>query len=87
MTRLHVRLSGHQSQPFNRVRTCLYTKMRPCIDWFSDRAPISPFRYWLGCIINTSGYDFRKGQAVERYLADFMTTTFGFRFSVHTALN
>jgi len=46
----------------NRARTCLYRKMRPCIDWFSDRAPLLPFRYWLGCIINTSGYDFRKGQ-------------------------
>jgi hypothetical protein len=26
-------------------------------------APLSPFRSWLDCITNTSGYDFRKGQA------------------------
>ena len=25
-------------------------------------APLSPFRSWLGCITNTSGYDFWKGQ-------------------------
>ena len=25
---------------------------------------IAPFRFWLGCITNTSGYDFRKGQEV-----------------------
>jgi NADH dehydrogenase FAD-containing subunit len=28
----------------------------------NDLAPLSPFRSWLGCITNTSGYDFRKGQ-------------------------
>ena len=27
-------------------------------------APLSPFRSWQGCITNTSGYDFRKGQVV-----------------------
>jgi hypothetical protein len=25
----------------------------------------SPFRFWPDCIINTSGYDFRKGQGTE----------------------
>jgi len=36
--------------------------MRPCIEQSNDLAPLSPFRSWLGCITNTSGYDFRKGQ-------------------------
>jgi hypothetical protein len=29
-------------------------------------ASLSPFQSWPDCIINTSGYDFRKGQAVYR---------------------
>jgi hypothetical protein len=29
----------------------------------NDLAPLSPFRSWLDCTTNTSGYDFRKGQA------------------------
>jgi hypothetical protein len=36
--------------------------MRPCIEQSNDLALLSPFPSWLGCIINTSGYDFRKGQ-------------------------
>jgi hypothetical protein len=26
---------------------------------------LSPFRSWLGCITNTFGYDFRKGQPTQ----------------------
>ncbi|MFY9815908.1 MAG: integrase core domain-containing protein [Pseudolabrys sp.] len=46
----------------NRARTWHYRKMRPCIEQSNDLAPLSPFRSWLDCITNTSGYDFRKGQ-------------------------
>lgn len=45
-----------------RARTWHYRKMRPCIEQSNDLALLSPFPSWLGCIINTSGYDFRKGQ-------------------------
>jgi len=40
--------------------------MRLCIDRSSELAPLSAFRSWLDCTINTSGYDFRKGQGVTR---------------------
>jgi len=36
--------------------------MRPHIEQSNALAPSSPFRSWLDCTINTSGYDFRKGQ-------------------------
>ena len=39
--------------------------MRRCIEQSNNLALLSPFPSWLGCIINTSGYDFRKGQALE----------------------
>ena len=39
--------------------------MRPHIEQFNALVPLSPFRSWLDCTINTSGYDFRKGQGVE----------------------
>src|SRR5689334_8574496 len=42
------------------------SKMRPCIEPSNDLALSSPFRSWLDCITNTSGYDFRKGQDVPR---------------------
>ena len=44
------------------ARTWHYRKMRPCIEQSNDLAPLSPFRSWLDCTTNTSGYDFRKGQ-------------------------
>ena len=47
-----------------RARTWHYRKMRRCIEPSNDLAPLSPFRYWLDCITNTSGYDFRKGQPI-----------------------
>ena len=37
--------------------------MRPHIEQSNALAPLPPFRSWLGYITNTSGYDFRKGQA------------------------
>jgi len=50
---------------YNQVRTHLaYRKMRLFIGQPNDRAPLSPFRSWPGCITNTPGYDFRKGHGV-----------------------
>src|SRR5680860_1332415 len=42
------------------ARTWHYGKMRPCIEQSNALAPLSPFRSWLDCTTNTSGYDFRK---------------------------
>jgi hypothetical protein len=36
--------------------------MRLCIERSNDLVTLPPFRFWLDCTINTSGYDFRKGQ-------------------------
>ena len=36
--------------------------MRRFIEQFNDLVSLSPFRSWPDCIINTSGYDYRKGQ-------------------------
>jgi hypothetical protein len=48
---------------YNQARThSALQKMRPCIEPSNDLAPLSPFRSWLDCTTNTSGYDFRKGQ-------------------------
>ena len=48
---------------YNQARTHLaLQKDAPCIEPSNDLASLSPFRSWLGCITNTSGYDFRKGQ-------------------------
>src|ERR1022692_715257 len=40
----------------------IFGKDSPCTEQSNDLAPLLPFRYWLGCITNTFGYDFRKGQ-------------------------
>ena len=48
-----------------RARTWHYRKMRPCIEQSNVLAPSSPFRSWLDCTTNTSGYNFRKGQGYE----------------------
>jgi hypothetical protein len=48
-----------------RPHTWHYRKMRRCNEQSNDLVPLSPFRYWLDCITNTSGYDFRKGQVVS----------------------
>src|SRR5262249_35184702 len=45
-----------------RARTWHDRKMRPCIEPSTGPVSLSPFRSWPDCIINTSGYDFRKGQ-------------------------
>jgi hypothetical protein len=44
------------------ARTWHYKKMRPCIEQSKGPESLSPFRSWPDCIINTSGYDFRKEQ-------------------------
>jgi len=49
-----------------RARTWHYRKMRPCIERSNAPAQFPPFRSWLDCTTNTSGYDFRKGQAIEK---------------------
>src|SRR6187401_3386241 len=45
-----------------RGRTLHCRKMRLCIEPSSDLEPLSASRYWPDYIINTFGYDFRKGQ-------------------------
>jgi hypothetical protein len=42
---------------------------RPCIEQSNALAPSSPFRSWLDCTTNTSGYDFRKGQVYDPVLS------------------
>src|SRR5680860_207642 len=48
-----------------RARTWHYTKMRLRTDRSNDLAPLSAFRSWLDCTINTSGCNFRKGQVAR----------------------
>ncbi len=36
--------------------------MRRCIERSNGLVPLSPFPSWPDCIINTCGYNFRKGQ-------------------------
>src|SRR4029450_12294005 len=45
-----------------RARTWRYRKMHPCIEQSNGLASLSPFLSWPYCIIDTSGYDFRKRQ-------------------------
>jgi hypothetical protein len=45
-----------------RARTWHYRKMHPCVEQSNGLVPLSLFPSWQGCITNTSGYDFRKGQ-------------------------
>src|SRR5450830_1633739 len=54
--------SGHGSITIRRALTWHYRKMHPCVEQSNGLVPLSLFRSWLGCITNTSGYDFRKGQ-------------------------
>jgi DDE domain len=39
--------------------------MHPCIEQSNGLASLSPFPSWPDCIINTFGYDFRKGQVLD----------------------
>jgi hypothetical protein len=41
-------------------------RMRRCIDQSNGLVSSLPSPSWLDCIINTSGYDFRKGQGTAR---------------------
>jgi hypothetical protein len=45
-----------------RALTWHYRKMHPCVEQSDSLVPLSLFPSWQGCITNTSGYDFRKGQ-------------------------
>jgi len=40
--------------------------MRLRTDRSNDLAPLSAFRSWLDCTINTSGCNFRKGHHIDR---------------------
>jgi hypothetical protein len=47
--------------------------MRLCAEQLNDLAPLSLFRFWLGCITNTTRYDFdflirEPGPLVDLYL-------------------
>ena len=50
---------------YNQARTHLALQkdapLHRAIQRSSDLAPLLPFRSWPDCIINISGYDFRKG--------------------------
>src|SRR5262249_54552141 len=46
-----------------RARTWHCRRMRHYVELSNGLAPSSQFRSWLDCIINTSGCNFRKGQA------------------------
>ena len=59
-------LSAYAAITIKPVRTWHYRKMRRCIEPSNGLALLSLFRFWVGCIINTSGYDFRKGQGAPR---------------------
>ena len=39
--------------------------MHPCVEQSDGLVPLLLFPSWQGCITNTSGYDFRKGQAYD----------------------
>jgi len=57
---------------YNQARTHLaLRKMRPCIEQSNGPVPLSPFQSWQDCIIDTSGYDFRKGQAAGQVTPTF----------------
>jgi hypothetical protein len=45
-----------------RALTWHFRKMHPCVEQSNGLVPLSLFPSWPGCITNTSGYDFRKGQ-------------------------
>jgi hypothetical protein len=55
--------------------------MRPCIERSNDLATLSPFRSWLDCTINTSGYDFPKGQPLLPPTAVFRRENREFRLA------
>jgi Sel1 repeat len=69
-----------------RARTWHYRKMRPCIEPSGDLALLSPFRSWLGCITNTSGYDFRKGQGVTAMLQILRTLLIGLMLTIGASI-
>jgi peptidoglycan hydrolase-like protein with peptidoglycan-binding domain len=50
----------------NRARTWHYRKTRPYTEPSNGPESLSPFRFWPDCIVNTSGYNFRKGQVTVK---------------------
>jgi hypothetical protein len=57
-----------------RARTWHCGKMRRYIAPSNDLAPLSPFRSWLDCTTNTSGYDFGKDSHFCKREADKQAT-------------
>ena len=55
-------LSTYAHITIRRARTWHYRRMHRCNGRSSGLAGSPPFLSWPGCIINMSGYDFRKGQ-------------------------
>ena len=49
------------------ARTWPYKRMRHCGELSSASAALSLYPFWLGCIINMSGYDFRKGHLLRNH--------------------
>ena len=56
---------SHKTFTIERARTWHYRKMRPCVEQSNGLVPLSLFPSWQGYITNTSGYEFRKGQALK----------------------
>src|SRR5439155_25485529 len=54
-----------------RARTWHYRKMRPCIEQSNGPVSLSLSQSCPDCIINTSGYDFRKGQGLDISILGF----------------
>jgi xylulose-5-phosphate/fructose-6-phosphate phosphoketolase len=57
--------------------------MRRCIEQFNGLVSLSPFRSWPICTINTSGYDYRKGQLEDRDFDELFTTNKPVIFAFH----
>src|SRR5678815_1761002 len=60
-----------------RALTWHYRKMHPCVEQSDGLVPLSLFPSWQGCITNTSGYDFRKGQVKRTCRFALQMSAFG----------
>src|SRR5262249_32083739 len=68
-----------------RARTWHCRRMRHYVELSNGLAPSSQFRSWLDCIINTSGCNFRKGQAKKQAALDDLAEDIS--FAIHDLLN
>src|SRR5579872_3786020 len=68
----------------NRARTWHYRRMRRCVESSNGLGSLSPFPSWLGCIINTSGYDFGKDNGEAWFQAAERRTVFRIRIYCYT---